>query len=142
MMDRIDVLSAVCSMHRAAALRTGHRSTTHGSMESLDITATRAVRHLLANQPTTAAKVTFAWTVAAGPQLGRAATITWMDDGTLHVLARDEAWRREISRARSVITERLSYLLGPDVVRTIRVRAASAARRAGSSGPVFEDPHA
>jgi len=110
-------------------------------MEPLDITATRAVRHLLADQPTTPAKINFAWMVAAGPQLGRAATITWID-GTLHVLARDEAWRREISRARSVIAERLSQLLGPDVVRTIRVRAAGAARRAGSSGPVYEDPHA
>ena len=111
-------------------------------MESLDITATRAVRHLLANQPTTSAKVNFAWTVAAGAQLARAATITWIDDGTLYVLARDEAWRREISRARTVIAERLSQLLGADVVRTIRVRAAGAARRAGSSGPVYEDPHA
>lgn len=111
-------------------------------MELLDVTATRALRQLLATQPTTPAKVAFAWAIAAGPQLGRAATISWLEDGTLQVLARDEAWRHEISRARSVIADRLSHLLGPDVVRTIQVRAAGAVRRAGSSGAVYEDPHA
>ena len=111
-------------------------------MEALDITATRALKLLLADQPTTAAKVAFAWTVAAGPQLGRAATTTWSEDGVLRVVARDDAWRREIARARTVISDRLSHLLGPGVVRTIEVRSAGKARRAGSSGPVYEDPHA
>ena len=98
-MDRIDVL--------------------RGSMESLDVTAARAVRHLLADQPTTPAKINFAWMVAAGPQLGRAATVTWMATARCTCSPATRRGCREISRARTVIAERLARLLGPDVVRTI-----------------------
>jgi hypothetical protein len=88
-------------------------------MHRLHQTATRAFRALLTNQPNTPAKIAFAWSMAAGPALGRAGAAEWSADGTLHVHARDAAWLREMRRARPVIAERLAQLLGPDVVRKI-----------------------
>jgi Dna[CI] antecedent DciA-like protein len=79
----------------------------------------RAYQNLLAAQPLTAGKVGFAWTLAAGPTLGRAGSPRWSSDGTLIVRARDAAWLREIRRARPIIAERLGQLLGPGAVRRI-----------------------
>lgn len=88
-------------------------------MTRLDAAATRAFHALLALQPTTPAKVTFAWKLAAGPALGRAGTPSWTGDGTLHIRARDAAWLRELRRARPIIAKRLTDLLGADVVRRL-----------------------
>ena len=88
-------------------------------MEPINTTAVGALRALLAGQPTSAAKVAFAWQIAAGPALARSATTTWHDEGVLHVRARTAAWCREIRRARPMITERLRHLLGPDVIRRL-----------------------
>ncbi len=88
-------------------------------MQPLQQSATRALRALLSTQPTTQAKIAFAWRMAAGPALSRAGTPQWSDNGTLRVRARDAAWLREIRHARPVIAERLTQLLGPDVVRRI-----------------------
>lgn len=88
-------------------------------MQPVRSAASRAYQSLLANQPTTPAKVAFAWQIAAGPALGRAGSPRWSGDGTLHVTARDAAWLREIRRARPIIAERLAALLGADVVRKI-----------------------
>jgi hypothetical protein len=90
-------------------------------MEPIRQSATRALQTLLAGQPTTPAKVAFAWRMAAGPALGRAGIPQWSEGGTLRVRARDAAWLREIRHARPVIAERLAQLLGPDVVRRIVV---------------------
>ncbi|MFI5179578.1 MAG: DciA family protein [Vicinamibacterales bacterium] len=78
------------------------------------------MRALLAGQPTTEAKVTFAWQVAAGPAMARASRASWAD-GTLRVVPRDAAWQREIQRARALLVARLTQLLGPDVIRSIVV---------------------
>lgn len=88
-------------------------------MESLHTTATRSLRALLEHQPTSAAKVGFAWRIAAGPALGRAADATWQDDGVLRVRASSPEWQRELRRARPVIRARLDELLGPGVVRSL-----------------------
>jgi hypothetical protein len=88
-------------------------------MEPLNTTATRAIPMLLAGQPTTDAKVGFAWQIAAGTTLGRAATASWSNDGVLHVRARTAAWSLEMRRARPMLLERLRHLLGPDVVRRL-----------------------
>lgn len=87
-------------------------------MESLQSTATRALRSLLAGQPVSPAKVRFAWSIAAGSTLGRAADVVWTEDGVLHVAPRSAEWRREIVRARPVIAARMKELLGPGVIRT------------------------
>ena len=88
-------------------------------MHRIQSTAVRAYHSLLASQPNTAAKVAFAWQVAAGPALARAGRPRWTDDGTLRIEARDSAWLRELRRARPIITERLAELLGAGVVQRL-----------------------
>jgi len=87
-------------------------------MEPLHTTATHALRHLLDGQPTSPAKVAFAWRMAAGPALARAADPEWRD-GVLVVRAHADAWRKELRHARPVLTTRLQELLGPDVIKKI-----------------------
>ncbi len=98
-------------------------------MERIDTTAARALRQALDAQPLTAAKVTFAWTLAAGPALARSATVSW-NDGVLSVVAKSEAWRYELVRSRPVILQRMAQLLGAGVVRGLRVLEA------GTSAPL------
>jgi len=88
-------------------------------MESLQQTAARVLGPLLASQPLTPGKVTFAWSIAAGPVLARHGTPHWHPNGTLYVHARELAWVKELERARPIVTERLKHLLGPGVVRRI-----------------------
>jgi hypothetical protein len=90
-------------------------------MNALRDTATHVLSVMLAGQPDTPAKVEFAWRVAAGPALARAATVSWGDDRILVVRAHSPEWRREIARARPIIATRLGHLLGPGTVKTIRV---------------------
>ena len=90
-------------------------------MKRLDQTALTALKSILETQPTTEAKVSFAWTIAAGPALAQAATVTWSETGTLHVVARTEAWRQELARARPLIARRVADLVGQDVVRRIAI---------------------
>jgi hypothetical protein len=93
-------------------------------MQRIDQAATNALKTVLGGQPTTEGKVTFAWSVAAGPTLSRAATVRWAENGTLHIVARSETWRQELARARPVIARRISDLIGPDVVRRIAIDVA------------------
>jgi hypothetical protein len=85
--------------------------------------STRALQSLLNDQPVTAAKVVFAWQIAAGPALSRATALAWSDEGTLRVRARDGAWRNEVARARAMIAQRLEQLLGPGVVKKIVIES-------------------
>lgn len=87
------------------------------------MTAPRALRSALDTQPVTPGKILFAWSLAAGPTLARAAQATWQD-GTLHVRAKSETWRQELTRVRPVILSRLVALLGSGVVRTLTVSGA------------------
>jgi hypothetical protein len=89
-------------------------------MQPLKDTATRVLQDLLRGQPETPAKIEFAWRMAAGPALARATEVAWHDH-VLVVRARSEAWQREATRARTIVMARLAALLGPGVVRAIRV---------------------
>ncbi len=89
-------------------------------MERLDAASTRVLRSLLDGQPMTDAKVHFAWRMAAGPALARAATVSW-SAGTVIVRAQSSAWRLELVRAKGVIADRLRHLLGPDAVRRVHI---------------------
>ena len=93
----------------------------HLFMEPLSSTAAPALRTLLNCQPTTSAKVAFAWAIAAGPALARATSPVWSSDGTLYVRTRTDAWRNELRRSKHVLLGRLSDLLGADVVRRLDV---------------------
>jgi Dna[CI] antecedent, DciA len=96
-------------------------------MERLDATAGRALGVLLDGQPLSGAKVRFAWAIAAGPALARAASVTFAD-GTLYLTAKSEAWRQELLRARPVMTRKLGELLGPQAVRTLVILDAGGER--------------
>jgi hypothetical protein len=88
-------------------------------MQSIAHWSTAALRAVLAAQPTSAGKIAFAWQIAAGPALARNGVPHWSEDGILRIDARDAAWGRELRRARPVIIERLTALLGPDIVRRL-----------------------
>lgn len=79
-----------------------------------------ALAAILRKAPLTADKVAFAWRSAVGAAVDKA-TSTALRDGVLHVRARDAAWQREIERSAAVIRRRMESVLGPDVVRYIRV---------------------
>lgn len=97
-------------------------------MHPLRDTATEALRDLLTAQPTTDAKVMFAWRIAAGPAMARAAQAAWTD-GTLRLTPTSVAWRRELQRARPVLLDRLRHWLGADVIQAIVVETSSQAER-------------
>lgn len=73
-----------------------------------------AVPALLARQPLTPAKISFAWQMAVGPALARATRVQYRD-GVLRVTSGDRRWMREVDRSRAIILERLRALLGPAV---------------------------
>jgi hypothetical protein len=90
-------------------------------MTPLSTTETFALRQVLQSQPTTTAKVAFAWRMAAGPAFDRATRIDWRPDGTLRVQADGDAWRREVRASRSALLRRLQDLLGADVIARIDI---------------------
>lgn len=91
------------------------------AMETVQSTALRALAMMIEAQPTSAAKVAFAWRIAAGPALGRATKVAWTGNGTLHVRAATPAWQQEARRARPILRQRLEQLLGPNVVGNIEI---------------------
>lgn len=97
-------------------------------MQPVRDTASAFLRTLLASQPTTAAKVLFAWRIAAGPSLSRAAHAEWTD-GTLRLAPTTAAWRKELLRARPVLLERLRHWLGAEVIQAIVIESSSEAER-------------
>ena len=97
-------------------------------MHPLRDTATEALRDLLTAQPTTDAKVLFAWRMAAGPAMARAARAEWID-GTLRLSPTTPAWQQELQRARPVLLDRLRHWLGADVIQAIVVATSSESER-------------
>jgi len=93
-------------------------------MNPLRSTATAVLRDLLSTQPNTSEKMEFAWRIAAGPAMARAATVDWSVDRGFRVQPRSDTWRREILRARPVLTERLGQLVGDDVARRLVIAPA------------------
>jgi predicted nucleic acid-binding Zn ribbon protein len=91
-------------------------------MQPLQHTSTLVVRRLLAEQPTTAAKVAFAWQMAVGAAVARNNAPEWLGDGTLRVRTTSADWHRELSIGRSVILERLAEILGRGVVTKLVIR--------------------
>jgi hypothetical protein len=79
-----------------------------------------ALAAVLRKAPLSAEKVAFAWRMAVGPAVDRVTTIE-LNNGILHVRARDGAWRREVERSSHLIRSRLGALLGEAVVRVIDV---------------------
>lgn len=84
--------------------------------------APRAVTSLLREQPLTSAKVRFAWCASVGTAMARATAVDLAADGTLHVAADGEHWRKETARSVVVIRRRLRELLGRGVVKRIALK--------------------
>jgi hypothetical protein len=82
--------------------------------------AAGVIASAIRRQPPSAARTTFAWSVAAGPALARAATVS-LHDGLLSVSPRDARWAREIERAVPLLLPRLQALLGPTEITSVRI---------------------
>ena len=85
--------------------------------------APRALGELLRGQPTSHAKVRFAWSSCVGTSMARATAVR-LDtaSGTLHVTTDAETWRREVYRSSPMVKRRLAELLGPGTVKRISVK--------------------
>jgi hypothetical protein len=79
-----------------------------------------AVAALVRRAPLSPEKVAFAWRSVVGPAIDQATSVS-LEEGVLHVRARDAAWQREVERSAALIRSRLDRLLGDRVVRYIQV---------------------
>jgi hypothetical protein len=91
-------------------------------VESFHDISHATLRRLLSDQPTSPAKVAFAWRMAAGAPLARATRVEWAA-GALRVHVDDAHWQREVRRARPMLLERMSQLLGAGAVTSFVVVA-------------------
>jgi predicted nucleic acid-binding Zn ribbon protein len=98
-----------------------------GSMQPLASALPGTIRRLLRQGEMSQGKLEFAWRAAAGPAIDRACTVR-LANGTVEVHAADLAWRRELRHSQAMILRRLQDLLGPDVVKAVRVVARGGAR--------------
>ena len=89
-------------------------------MLPLNHLATGVLAEVIRRQPASAARTTFAWSVAVGPAVARATTVE-LRDGVLAVTPKDPRWAQEIQRSCEVIVGRLCALLGPGAVDSLRV---------------------
>ena len=90
-------------------------------MESLNGAAQAVLRHLLEEQPTTPAKIAFAWKMVAGAAIARATEITMRAEGAVVIRARDDAWRRAVRQAKPLLLRRMQDLLGAGAIRRLDV---------------------
>jgi hypothetical protein len=91
-------------------------------VQALSQTAARVLKTILDGQPLGAAKVAFAWHIAAGPTIAAASTVRW-SDGRLCVRARSETWRQEILRVRPIVLARVQALVGVEAVKSLELDA-------------------
>lgn len=85
-------------------------------MQSLQQTSITVIQEVLRRQPTTGAKIAFAWQLAAGASLARHGVPEWTDGSTLRIRPSTEAWRHELRANRHALLERLHEVLGRGVV--------------------------
>jgi predicted nucleic acid-binding Zn ribbon protein len=69
---------------------------------------------VIRRQPPSSARTAFAWSVAAGPAMARAASVE-ARDGVLVVSPKDARWAREIERSSAMLLSRVQTLLGREV---------------------------
>jgi len=75
---------------------------------------------VIRRQPASPARTAFAWSIAAGPAMARAASVD-ARDGVLVITPKDARWSREIERSSATILARVQLLLGPDEVTSLRI---------------------
>jgi predicted nucleic acid-binding Zn ribbon protein len=91
-----------------------------GIVEPLQSAAAGVIAEAIRRQPPSPARTTFAWSVAAGPAMARAATVE-VRDGVLLITPKDARWAREIERAASTLLDRIQLLVGATEVTSLRI---------------------
>jgi len=89
-------------------------------MQPLHTFAAGVLADVIRRQPASPARTAFAWSVAAGPAMARAATVE-ARNGILLVTPKDARWSREVERASATILARVQALLGSDEVTSLRI---------------------
>ena len=89
-------------------------------MQPFQSVAEGVLAQVVRRQPASPARTTFAWTVAAGPAMARAATVD-ARDGILFITPKDARWSREIERSSDTILRRVQHLLGANAVTAISI---------------------
>ena len=89
-------------------------------MQAFQTFAPAVLAAAIRRQPPSAARTAFAWSVAAGPAMARAASVETRD-GVLTITTRDARWSREIERVSATILARVQALLGSDEVTSLRI---------------------
>ncbi|PYR64031.1 MAG: hypothetical protein DMF87_24260 [Acidobacteria bacterium] len=79
-----------------------------------------SLAEILRKAPLSDGKIAFAWRSSVGPAMDRGTSVA-LRDGVLVVMVKDAAWGREVQRSEALIHARLEALLGPDVVRELRI---------------------
>jgi predicted nucleic acid-binding Zn ribbon protein len=82
--------------------------------------ASGVIAQAIRRQPSSPARTVFAWTVAAGPVMARAATVEAVN-GVLLITPKDARWAREIERAASTLLDRIQALVGSTDVASLRI---------------------
>ena len=98
-------------------------------MQPLQQSVPAVLADILRRAPLSPEKVLFAWRAAVGPAIARVSSVQLSPDGVIHVACGDDHWRREIRRSAPVITSRLVALLGPDVVKQLKVPGVARRRK-------------
>lgn len=93
------------------------------AMQPLQRAIPDVLTELLRNAPLSAEKVAFAWRTAVGPAMARASAARLSSEGVIEVACGDDHWRREIRRSLPLIRERLATLLGPEIVKQVKLPA-------------------
>jgi predicted nucleic acid-binding Zn ribbon protein len=83
-------------------------------VQPLQTFAAGVLADVIRRQPPSPSRTTFAWSVAAGPVMARAAAVE-SRDGVLIVSPKDTRWAREIERASPTLLARVQTLLGQEV---------------------------
>jgi predicted nucleic acid-binding Zn ribbon protein len=91
-----------------------HNSTSPIPMLPIQRFSSGVLAEVIRRQPSSPARTSLAWQVAAGAALAKVTTVELVD-GVLHVRARDRRWLREIRDMRQQVLLRVQHLLGNDV---------------------------
>ncbi len=89
-------------------------------MQPFQSFAADVIAETIRRQPPSPARTAFAWSVAAGPAMTRAATVD-VRDGILTVSPKDARWAREIERAADTLLARVQALVGSQEVTSLRI---------------------
>jgi len=89
-------------------------------VQSFQSFAAAVLADAIRRQPASAARTAFAWSVAAGPAMARAASVETRD-GILYVTPKDGRWSREIARSSATLLARVQELVGAAEITSLRI---------------------